>query len=55
MKTHCRKIYITLGEFIEGVYDVFGKRKAGGIVRLAFDAHLIQFQKAHRYLNSRRA
>jgi len=43
MKTHGRKRNLTFGEFIERVYDVCGKRKARGIVRLAIKAHLIEF------------
>jgi len=55
MKTHhCRKHTLTLGEFIESVYDVFGQRKAKGVVRLALDARLIQFQRSHLFMNSGR-
>lgn len=44
MKTHSMKKNLTFGEFIERVYDVCGKRKARGIVRLAIKAHLIEFR-----------
>ena len=42
MKTHGRKKTLTLGEFIERVYDVCDKGKAGGIVRIAPRAHLVK-------------
>jgi len=49
MKNHDRKRYLTLGEFIERVYDVCGKRKARGIVRLALKSHLVEIRN-HRTL-----
>jgi hypothetical protein len=48
MITHGRKRYLTLGEFIMAVYDVWGKRRARGIVRLAIKAHLIEFRGEQR-------
>ena len=42
MKTHGKKKHMTLGEFIERVYDVCDKGKAGGIVRIALRAHLVK-------------
>ena len=45
MKNNSKKKYRTFGEFIEGVYNVCGKRKAAGIVRLAMESHLIEFRK----------
>ena len=44
MKTHNIRKHLTFGEFVERVYDACGKRKAGGIVRLALKAHLIEFR-----------
>ena len=44
MKNHRAKKYLTFGEFVERVYDVCGKRKAEGIVRIAIKAHLIEFR-----------
>jgi hypothetical protein len=35
VKAHGRKKQLTFGEFVQRVYDVCGKRKAGGIARLA--------------------
>ena len=42
MKYHGGTKYLTLGEFIERVYNVCDKRKAGGIVRIALKAHLVK-------------
>lgn len=35
---------LTSGEFIVGMYDAWGKRRARGIIRLAVEARLIVFQ-----------
>jgi hypothetical protein len=48
MKTNCRRRSLTFGEFIARIYDVCGERKAGGIVRLAIEAHWIEFQGQNR-------
>ena len=40
------------GEFIAGAYDAWGKRKASGMVRLALQAHLIEFRGQHRFMIS---
>jgi hypothetical protein len=42
MKTGGMKKHLTLGEFIERVYDAYGKRRAAGVVRLALKAHMIE-------------
>ena len=52
MKSNCRKKSLTFGEFIACVYDGCGKRKARGIVRLAFKAHLIEFRGQQRFVIS---
>jgi hypothetical protein len=44
MKTRRTKKQMTFGEFVERVYDTCGKRKAGGLVRLAIKAHLVEFR-----------
>jgi hypothetical protein len=49
MKTNCRKKSLTFGEFIAGVYDICGKRKARGIVRLAVKAHWVEFRGPDRF------
>jgi hypothetical protein len=48
MKTNSMKKSPTLGEFITRVYDVCGKRKAGGIVRFAIQTHLVEFRNQQR-------
>jgi hypothetical protein len=44
MKANQEKKALTFGEFIAGVYDACGKHKAKGIVRLAVNAHLVEFR-----------
>jgi hypothetical protein len=43
MKNNSTKITRTFGEFVTSVYDVCGKRKAGKVVQIAIQAHLIEF------------
>jgi hypothetical protein len=43
MKSPRKKRALTLGELMASVCDVCGCRKAAGILRLAADAHLIEF------------
>jgi hypothetical protein len=50
MKTNCRKGHLTFGEFIMAVCDAWGKRRAGGIVTLAVNAHLVEFRGQRRVL-----
>jgi hypothetical protein len=35
---------LTFGDFVEAAYKACGKRKATGIVRLAVNARLVEFQ-----------
>ena len=44
MKANCRKGHLTFGEFIMAAYDACGRQKAEGIVRLAVNAHLVEFR-----------
>ena len=44
MKANQEKKALTFGEFIVGVYDACGRQKAEGIVRLAVNARLVEFQ-----------
>jgi hypothetical protein len=44
MKTNLKKKVLTFGEFIAGVYDACGRQKAEGIVRLAVEAHWVEFR-----------
>lgn len=45
-----KKKGLLFGDLIAAVYDACGKRKAGGIVRLAVNAHLVTFRGPNRYL-----
>ena len=42
MKANQDKKTISLGEFIKAAYDIWGKRKGRGAVRLAIKMHLIE-------------
>jgi hypothetical protein len=50
MKTNPEKKALTFGEFIAGIYDLCGKRKASGIVRLAVKTHLVEFCGHQRFV-----
>jgi hypothetical protein len=50
MKTDCRKKHLTFGEFIMAVYDICGRQKAKGIVRLAVNVHLVKFRGRDRFV-----
>ena len=50
MKTNCRKSRLTFGEFIMAVYNACGRQKARGIVRLAVNAHQVEFQGHDRFV-----
>jgi len=39
---------MTFGDFVAGVYETWGKRKAKGIIHLAVEAHLIEFCSGDR-------
>ncbi|MGA2543074.1 MAG: hypothetical protein ABSG78_16110 [Verrucomicrobiota bacterium] len=39
---------LTFGDFVAGVYQTWGKRRAKGIVQLAVAAHLIEFRGTDR-------
>ena len=52
MKTSSEKKVLRIGEFIANVYDLLGKRKARGFVRLAIKAHLIEFRGQQRFVIS---
>ena len=45
---------LTFGEFVAGVYDACGKKRATGIVRLAFKANLVEFCGRQRFAISSR-
>jgi hypothetical protein len=50
MKTNYRKRSLTFGEFVVSVYDVCGTRQARGVIRLAIEAHLIEFPGQRRFV-----
>ena len=52
MKGNQEKKALTLGGFIMAAHDVLGKQ-ARGIVWLAVNAHLVQFQGRQRFLFSK--
>jgi hypothetical protein len=43
---------LTFGDFVAGVYQTWGKRRAKGIVHLAVELHLIEFRGAERFVVS---
>ena len=49
MKPHTPKKQLTFGDFVAGIYRAWGSRKAGGIIRLAVKARLIEFRGQERY------
>jgi hypothetical protein len=54
MKDKCGKSVLTFGEFVVAVYAAWGKRRAPGLVRLAVDAHLVEFLGGRRFAISRK-
>jgi hypothetical protein len=50
MESNCREKSLTFGEFITRVYDVWDPHKARGIVRLAVNARLLEFQGHDRFV-----
>jgi G3E family GTPase len=48
VKTHGSKRVMTFGEFIAGAYRAWGARRAKGIVWLAVNARLVDFQGPQR-------
>jgi hypothetical protein len=39
---------LTFGDFVAGVYDTFGKRRAKGVVQFAVATHLVEFHRTER-------
>ncbi|MGA2221369.1 MAG: hypothetical protein ABSH21_06270 [Verrucomicrobiia bacterium] len=50
MKTNRKKKAVTFGDFIAAVYDACGQRRAGSMVRLAVNAHLVVFRGHRRFV-----
>lgn len=51
-KARAQRKPLTFGELVVGVYQTCGKRRAKGIVHLAFALHLIEFRGAERFVIS---
>jgi hypothetical protein len=43
---------LTFGEFVAGVYQTWGHRKAKGIIHLALEVQMIKFRGAQRFVIS---
>jgi hypothetical protein len=52
MKNQSKQKIMTFGDFVAGVYGVWGRRKAKGVVKLAIKMHLIEFRGADRFVFS---
>ncbi|HWN97231.1 MAG TPA: hypothetical protein VNT99_19525 [Methylomirabilota bacterium] len=52
MKGIPRRKTLTLGDLIVSVYDVCGKQRAKGIIRLALNSHLIAFLGQRHFIVS---
>jgi hypothetical protein len=50
MKARCKRTPLTFGDFVTGVYQIWGNRKAKGIVQLAVEVHLIKFRGTERFV-----
>jgi hypothetical protein len=51
MKANHKKRALTFGNLIETGYSVCGNRRAGGIIRLGVDAHIVVFREQRRVLD----
>lgn len=52
LKANPGKRPLTFGDFVAGVYQTWGKRKAKGIIELAIKAHVIEFRGTERIVVS---
>ena len=50
MMINYKKKPLKFGEFIASVYAAYGKQKAKRIVRLAVNAHLVEFRGHDRFV-----
>jgi hypothetical protein len=48
MKPNRKKRALVFGNFIETVYGVCRDRRGRGIIRLAIDAHIVEFREQQR-------
>jgi len=49
-RAYPRRRPLTFGDFVEGVYHTWGKRRAKGIIQLAIRAHVIEFRGPERFV-----
>ena len=52
MKTNHKKKALRFGDLIAAVYGACGKRRARGILRLAVNAHVVEFAGQQRFVIS---
>ncbi len=52
IKARSRRKPLTFGDFVAGVYQACGKRKAKEIIELAVKAHVIEFRGTERVVVS---
>jgi hypothetical protein len=50
--SHPRKKPLTFGDFVAGVYQTWGQRRAKGIIDLAIKVHVIEFRGTERFMIS---
>jgi hypothetical protein len=43
---------LTFGDFVAGVYQTWGQRRAKGIIALAIKVHVIEFRGTERFVIS---
>ena len=52
IKTESGRRPLTFGDFVAGVYNTWGQRRAKGIIQLALKAHVIEFRGTERFVIS---
>jgi|HubBroStandDraft_5_1064220.scaffolds.fasta_scaffold551073_1 hypothetical protein len=52
IQARIRRRPLTFGDFVAGVYHIWGERKAIGIVRLAVEVHVVEFRGKERFMIS---
>ena len=50
MKAHQGKRTLTFGDFVTGVYNTWGQRRAKGIIQLAIKMHVVEFHGTERFV-----
>jgi hypothetical protein len=49
MKPNPKRGPLTFGNFVVGVYQTWGERRAKGIVQLAIEVHMIEFRGREQF------